>query len=166
MVSDVSRFNVSLMAEEQSHGTVSMDHVLNFWRERWAEVDSNLGPSAADGTASSSIQGRPHHHTGKRQRYFCFIVYIYLFFTIFIISWWTRVELQFYTFLVLLYLLPISIVFWLSQPRSVSSSFHVYPVPRSPSRDSRFSEAHPEQVGTKRQFKQTTPVYVDYWVSK
>ena len=30
--------------EGQSHKTVSTDH--NFWRETWAEADSNRGPSA------------------------------------------------------------------------------------------------------------------------
>ena len=44
MGSDESHFNVLLInCEGQSHKTVSTDH--NFWRERWAEADSNWGPS-------------------------------------------------------------------------------------------------------------------------
>ena len=109
-----------------------MDHVLNFWRERWAEADSNLGPSAADGMANSSIQGRPaHHHTGKRQRdiFFNIFFFIIYFVTIFILIGghvWncSFMRSSFYSW----YLLPISIVFWLSQPRSVSLKF----LPRLP----------------------------------
>ena len=44
MDSDESHFNISYYCEGQSHKTVSTDH--NFWREKRAEADSNLGPSA------------------------------------------------------------------------------------------------------------------------
>ena len=96
----------------------------------------------------------PHITTleNAKGRFFLIYFFYHIFCYNFYINWWTCVELQFYAFL-FLFLIFIAHQYFLIESTTVSitevpSTFTPF---RGVHPETRFSEAHPEQVGTIRQ---------------